>query len=151
MSAGSDADTERQLEDVNVVGHEILTTPEALKREHPLTDAARATVSAGRSAVRDIPCARPRPNDLSSRPAPPTCLHARRFAGRGASSMRATGSTETFPDPAPATIGGGISRLSETPIRRTPVGVFFIQGSASVPNCPKFRKGCLSPAQEGEK
>ena len=54
MSAGSDADTERQLEDVNVVGHEILTTPEALKREHPLTDAVRATVSAGRSAVRDV-------------------------------------------------------------------------------------------------
>ncbi|MEE2893744.1 MAG: 3-deoxy-7-phosphoheptulonate synthase [Pseudomonadota bacterium] len=54
MSAGMDAETQRQLEDLNVVGHEILTTPEALKSEYPITDAVRASVSAGRAAVREI-------------------------------------------------------------------------------------------------
>jgi len=54
MNEGTNAESQRKLDDVNVVGHEILTTPEALKSEYPTSDAAHASVSAGRAAVRDV-------------------------------------------------------------------------------------------------
>ncbi len=42
------------IEDLNVVSERLLTTPQALKTELPMTASARAGVSAGRQAVRAI-------------------------------------------------------------------------------------------------
>ncbi|MEE4299584.1 MAG: 3-deoxy-7-phosphoheptulonate synthase [Pseudomonadales bacterium] len=42
------------LDNLNVATHEALTTPEALKRELPMTQAAHDAVAAGRDAVRAI-------------------------------------------------------------------------------------------------
>ncbi|WP_295798379.1 3-deoxy-7-phosphoheptulonate synthase [uncultured Microbulbifer sp.] len=44
----------QQFDDLNVVSQEVLITPEALKSELPVSDAAEASVAAGRAAVRDI-------------------------------------------------------------------------------------------------
>ncbi|MBB3059949.1 3-deoxy-7-phosphoheptulonate synthase [Microbulbifer rhizosphaerae] len=46
--------TTQQFDDLNVVSQEILISPEQLKAELPVSDAAEATVAAGRTAVRDI-------------------------------------------------------------------------------------------------
>jgi len=46
--------TMQQFDDLNVVSQEVLITPEALKSELPVSDAAEASVAAGRAAVRDI-------------------------------------------------------------------------------------------------
>ncbi len=46
--------TTQQFDDLNVVSQEILISPEQLKAELPVSDAAEATVAAGRAAVRDI-------------------------------------------------------------------------------------------------
>ncbi len=43
-----------QIDDLNVASNETLITPEQLKREIPLTDAALRTVANGRQVVRDI-------------------------------------------------------------------------------------------------
>ncbi|HSG89150.1 MAG TPA: 3-deoxy-7-phosphoheptulonate synthase [Pseudomonadales bacterium] len=43
-----------QIENLNVIAQEVLPTPEALKRELPLTAQAQATVTRGRDAVRAI-------------------------------------------------------------------------------------------------
>ncbi|WP_166268306.1 3-deoxy-7-phosphoheptulonate synthase [Marinobacter caseinilyticus] len=43
-----------KLENINVASQEALITPEALKQEMPLSDAAAATVSRGRQAIYDI-------------------------------------------------------------------------------------------------
>lgn len=42
------------LDNLNVANHEVLTTPEALKAELPMTQAAHDSVAAGRDAVRAI-------------------------------------------------------------------------------------------------
>lgn len=44
----------KQLENLNVASQEPLITPEALKREMPLTEAAAATVTQGRQTIYDI-------------------------------------------------------------------------------------------------
>ena len=44
----------KQLENINVASQEPLITPEALKREMPLTDKAAATVTKGRQTIYDI-------------------------------------------------------------------------------------------------
>ncbi|SFR46242.1 3-deoxy-D-arabinoheptulosonate-7-phosphate synthase [Marinobacter daqiaonensis] len=44
----------KQLENLNVASQEPLITPEALKREMPLTDAAAVTVTEGRQTIYDI-------------------------------------------------------------------------------------------------
>ena len=44
----------KQLENLNVASQEPLITPEALKRELPLTDKAAATVTEGRQTIYDI-------------------------------------------------------------------------------------------------
>ncbi|MBB5210296.1 3-deoxy-7-phosphoheptulonate synthase [Microbulbifer hydrolyticus] len=46
--------TTQQFDDLNVVSQDILITPEALKTELPVSEAAEASVAAGRAAVRDI-------------------------------------------------------------------------------------------------
>ncbi|AQQ67781.1 3-deoxy-7-phosphoheptulonate synthase [Microbulbifer agarilyticus] len=46
--------TTQQFDDLNVVSQDILITPEALKSELPVSEAAEASVAAGRAAVRDI-------------------------------------------------------------------------------------------------
>ncbi|WP_444945159.1 3-deoxy-7-phosphoheptulonate synthase [Microbulbifer sp. VTAC004] len=46
--------TTQQFDDLNVVSQEVLISPEMLKSELPISDAAEATVAKGRSAVRDI-------------------------------------------------------------------------------------------------
>ena len=46
--------TTQQFDDLNVVSQEILISPEQLKAELPVSDAAEATVATGRAAVRDI-------------------------------------------------------------------------------------------------
>ncbi|MCA0901001.1 3-deoxy-7-phosphoheptulonate synthase [Microbulbifer agarilyticus] len=46
--------TTQQFDDLNVVSQDILITPEALKSELPVSEAAEASVAAGRTAVRDI-------------------------------------------------------------------------------------------------
>ncbi|WP_444888803.1 3-deoxy-7-phosphoheptulonate synthase [Microbulbifer sp. JMSA008] len=46
--------TTQQFDDLNVVSQEVLISPEMLKAELPISDAAEATVAKGRSAVRDI-------------------------------------------------------------------------------------------------
>jgi 3-deoxy-7-phosphoheptulonate synthase len=46
--------TTQQFDDLNVVSQEILVSPEHLKAELPISDAAEATVAAGRAAVRNI-------------------------------------------------------------------------------------------------
>ncbi|WP_193164421.1 3-deoxy-7-phosphoheptulonate synthase [Microbulbifer hainanensis] len=46
--------TTQQFDDLNVVSQEILISPEQLKAELPVSDAAETTVAAGRAAVRDI-------------------------------------------------------------------------------------------------
>ncbi|MNO70828.1 Phospho-2-dehydro-3-deoxyheptonate aldolase, Tyr-sensitive [compost metagenome] len=43
-----------QIDDLNVASNETLITPEQLKREIPLTEAARQTVAHGRQVIRDI-------------------------------------------------------------------------------------------------
>ena len=43
-----------QLENINVLSQEVLITPEALKKELPLTEAAAETVSRGRQTINDI-------------------------------------------------------------------------------------------------
>lgn len=43
-----------QVEDLNIVSQDILTTPAALKAELPLSDKARESVVAGREAIRNI-------------------------------------------------------------------------------------------------
>ena len=43
-----------QIDDLNVASNETLITPDQLKREIPLTEAARSTVAHGRQVVRDI-------------------------------------------------------------------------------------------------
>ena len=43
-----------QLENVNVLSQEVLITPEALKREMPLSEAAASTVSQGRETINNI-------------------------------------------------------------------------------------------------
>ena len=45
---------ELPIDDLNVSSNETLITPEQLKRELPLTDAAAKTVAHGRQVVRDI-------------------------------------------------------------------------------------------------
>ncbi|WP_226662403.1 3-deoxy-7-phosphoheptulonate synthase [Microbulbifer aggregans] len=44
----------QQFDDLNVVSQDILITPDALKTELPVSEAAEASVAAGRAAVRDI-------------------------------------------------------------------------------------------------
>ncbi|WGL18562.1 3-deoxy-7-phosphoheptulonate synthase [Microbulbifer bruguierae] len=44
----------QQFDDLNVLSQDILITPEALKSELPVSEAAEASVAAGRAAVRDI-------------------------------------------------------------------------------------------------
>ncbi|WP_339801397.1 3-deoxy-7-phosphoheptulonate synthase, partial [uncultured Marinobacter sp.] len=44
----------KQLENLNVASQEALITPEALKREMPLSDQAAATVTKGRQTIYDI-------------------------------------------------------------------------------------------------
>ncbi|SDZ83252.1 3-deoxy-7-phosphoheptulonate synthase [Microbulbifer marinus] len=46
--------TTQQFDDLNVVSQEVLISPEQLKEELPISDAAEASVAAGRAAVRDI-------------------------------------------------------------------------------------------------
>ncbi|WP_323845590.1 3-deoxy-7-phosphoheptulonate synthase [Microbulbifer magnicolonia] len=46
--------TTQQFDDLNVVSQEVLISPEQLKAELPISEAAEATVAAGRAAVRDI-------------------------------------------------------------------------------------------------
>ena len=46
--------TTQQFDDLNVVSQDILITPEALKTELPVSEAAEASVATGRAAVRDI-------------------------------------------------------------------------------------------------
>ena len=46
--------TTQQFDDLNVVSQEILISPEQLKSEQPVSEAAEATVAAGRAAVRNI-------------------------------------------------------------------------------------------------
>ncbi|WP_105104221.1 3-deoxy-7-phosphoheptulonate synthase [Microbulbifer pacificus] len=46
--------TTQQFDDLNVLSQDVLITPQALKAELPVSDAAEATVAAGRAAVRDI-------------------------------------------------------------------------------------------------
>ncbi|WP_413665536.1 3-deoxy-7-phosphoheptulonate synthase [Microbulbifer sp. EKSA008] len=46
--------TTQQFDDLNVVSQEVLISPETLKAELPISDAAEATVAGGRAAVRDI-------------------------------------------------------------------------------------------------
>ena len=46
--------TTQQFDDLNVVSQEILISPEQLKAEQPVSEAAEATVAAGRAAVRNI-------------------------------------------------------------------------------------------------
>ncbi len=46
--------TMQQFDDLNVVSQDILITPDALKTELPVSEAAEASVAAGRAAVRDI-------------------------------------------------------------------------------------------------
>lgn len=46
--------TTQQFDDVNVVSQDILITPEALKSELPVSEAAETSVAAGRAAVRNI-------------------------------------------------------------------------------------------------
>ncbi|WP_444931344.1 3-deoxy-7-phosphoheptulonate synthase [Microbulbifer sp. SSSA002] len=46
--------TTQQFDDLNVVSQEVLISPETLKAELPISDAAEATVAKGRAAVRDI-------------------------------------------------------------------------------------------------
>ncbi|MFN3586665.1 MAG: 3-deoxy-7-phosphoheptulonate synthase, partial [Moraxellaceae bacterium] len=45
---------ETRIENVNIRSIELLITPEELKREMPLSDAARATVLEGRETIRNI-------------------------------------------------------------------------------------------------
>jgi 3-deoxy-7-phosphoheptulonate synthase len=42
------------IDDLNVASNETLITPDQLKREIPLTDAALHTVATGRQVIRDI-------------------------------------------------------------------------------------------------
>ncbi|WHI47486.1 3-deoxy-7-phosphoheptulonate synthase [Microbulbifer sp. JMSA004] len=46
--------TTQQFDDLNVVSQEVLISPETLKAELPISDAAEATVAKGRAAVRNI-------------------------------------------------------------------------------------------------
>ncbi|KUJ84663.1 3-deoxy-7-phosphoheptulonate synthase [Microbulbifer flavimaris] len=46
--------TKQQFDDLNVVSQEVLISPEQLKAELPVTEAAEATVAAGRTAVREV-------------------------------------------------------------------------------------------------
>ena len=46
--------TDIQVEDLNIASQQPLITPRELKSKLPLSDSARATVAAGRQAVRDI-------------------------------------------------------------------------------------------------
>ncbi|SHE66720.1 3-deoxy-D-arabinoheptulosonate-7-phosphate synthase [Microbulbifer donghaiensis] len=46
--------TTQQFDDLNVVSQEVLISPEQLKGELPISNAAEATVATGRAAVRDI-------------------------------------------------------------------------------------------------
>ena len=46
--------TMQQFDDLNVVSQEVLITPDALKSELPVSEAAEISVAAGRAAVRDI-------------------------------------------------------------------------------------------------
>src|SRR5690606_18936248 len=46
--------TDIQVEDLNIESQQPLITPRELKSKLPLSDSARATVAAGRQAVRDI-------------------------------------------------------------------------------------------------
>ncbi|WP_250460903.1 3-deoxy-7-phosphoheptulonate synthase [Microbulbifer litoralis] len=46
--------TTQQFDDLNVVSQDILISPEALKAELPVSDAAEATVASGRADVRNI-------------------------------------------------------------------------------------------------
>ncbi|GAA5523685.1 phospho-2-dehydro-3-deoxyheptonate aldolase, Tyr-sensitive [Microbulbifer aestuariivivens] len=46
--------TKQQFDDLNVVSQEVLISPEQLKAELPVSEAAEATVAAGRAAVRDV-------------------------------------------------------------------------------------------------
>ncbi|HEY8568674.1 3-deoxy-7-phosphoheptulonate synthase, partial [Microbulbifer sp.] len=46
--------TTQQFDDLNVLSQEVLITPQALKAELPVSDAAETTVAAGRAAVRNI-------------------------------------------------------------------------------------------------
>lgn len=45
---------EGQVTDLNVIAAELLPTPEEVKHRHPLTEAARTTVLAGREAVNNV-------------------------------------------------------------------------------------------------
>ena len=46
--------TMQQFDDLNVVSQEVLITPDALKSELPVSEAAEISVATGRAAVRDI-------------------------------------------------------------------------------------------------
>ncbi|MFD1216556.1 MULTISPECIES: 3-deoxy-7-phosphoheptulonate synthase [Microbulbifer] len=46
--------TTQQFDDLNVLSQDVLITPEALKTELPVSEAAEKSVAAGRAAVRDI-------------------------------------------------------------------------------------------------
>lgn len=46
--------SQTQLENLNVIAQEVLTTPEGLKQALPLSETARESVARNRSAVRDI-------------------------------------------------------------------------------------------------
>jgi len=45
---------ENQIDDLNIRSIDVLITPDELKRELPLSDAARATVAGGRQVIRNI-------------------------------------------------------------------------------------------------
>ncbi|AOS98060.1 Phospho-2-dehydro-3-deoxyheptonate aldolase, Tyr-sensitive [Microbulbifer aggregans] len=46
--------TKQQFDDLNVVSQEVLISPKELKAELPVSEAAEATVAAGRAAVRNV-------------------------------------------------------------------------------------------------
>ncbi len=46
--------TDKAVDDLNIVSQEVLISPDAIKEEMPLTEAAKAAVTEGRQTVRDI-------------------------------------------------------------------------------------------------